>query len=185
MRAVLLAVIAVAVALPAAAAPKAAARKPAAPVKAAPAPRPAAPAGGFDATNPASLIALLQGAGAQAQVARKEADSVLVAVTSRFANFTAQFAQCGPEGRGCKAVVLDTQAAGAPSLAQLNGFNQASALCRGYVDKANKAHVTLGMMLFADETQDHVATNLAAWQGCIADFTAFTKDPVAYLANSP
>jgi hypothetical protein len=165
---------------------KPAPHKPAAAKPAAAAPAHPAPTGPTaDGSDPATLIAILQAAGAKAEVSKKEADTVLVIVTSRFANFSVQFAQCGPDGRGCKAALLDSQVGGVPSLAQLNGFNQASAMCRGYIDKNGKAHVVMSLLLFADDTREHLVTNLAAWQGCIAEFTSFAKDPVAYLANAP
>jgi hypothetical protein len=169
------------VAAPAVAAPKATTRQPAA--KAAPAHAPAAPR--TDTTDPATMVAVLQGAGAKAQAARKDPDAVLVSVTSPLANFSIQYAQCDPQGRGCKAAVFDSQAAGSPSLVQVNGFNQASAMCRGYMDKAGKAHVVMSMLLFATDTHERLMTELAAWQGCLADFGNFARDPVAYLANAP
>lgn len=178
--AVLLAQATVATAKPAAKAP--ARKAPAAAAKPHPAP---VAAGGMDLTDPAVLVSLLNGAGAKAQVSKHEADEVLVSVTSNAANFSAQFAQCDSVGKGCKAVLFDTLAEGSPSMAQLNGYNQASALCRGYMDKAGKSHVTMSVLLFPDETRAHAATALAAWQGCIGDFTNFSKNPVAYLAAAP
>ena len=169
------------------AAPKRAAHKPAPVAKAAAAPARVAPITGAaaDTRDPATFIAVFDAAGAKAQTAHKEADSVLVAVTSTFASFSVQYAGCDPTGKACKAAVLDSQVVGAPSLVQLNGYNQASAMCRGYIDKAGKAHVGMSMMLFADDTRAHLVTELAAWQGCIADFAGFAKDPVAYLASAP
>ncbi|MDB5476946.1 MAG: hypothetical protein JWP49_2457 [Phenylobacterium sp.] len=141
--------------------------------------------GPADTRDPATLIAVFDAAGATAQTAHKEADSVLVAVSSRFASFSVQYAGCDPAGKGCKAALLDSQAVGTPTLAQLNSFNQASAMCRGYVDRNGKAHVLMSLLLFGDDTREHLVTQLAAWQGCIADFSAFAKDPVAYLASAP
>ena len=145
----------------------------------------AIPRGPADTRDPATLIAVFDAAGAKAQTARREADSVLVTVTSTVANFSVQYAGCEATGKACKAAVLDSQAAGTPSLAQLNGFNQASAMCRGYIDKAGKAHVLMSMLLFADDSREHLVTSLAAWQGCIGEFSGFAKDPVAYLASAP
>ena len=144
-----------------------------------------ASSGGFDTGDPANLVSLLSGAGAKAQIAKRDSDAVLVSVTSPAANFSAQFAQCDAVGKGCKAVLFDTQSQGSPSMAQLNGYNQASALCRGYMDKAGKAHVTMSLLLYPDDTRAHAVTALAAWQGCIGDFTNFSKNPVAYLAAAP
>jgi hypothetical protein len=165
---------------PAAAAP--AAKAPAA--KAAPAPKSAAPAGPFDAQNPQSLIELLTLAGARAQTGRKDEDSVFVTVTSTASNFSVQFVGCDRQGRKCQAAVFDDMEAGAPTLAQINGFNQASATCRVYLDKSPKAHVLYSALLLKTDTRDSAMTHLAAWQGCIVEGRAFLADPVRYLAEA-
>ena len=169
----------------AATAPRPTAHKPAKPA-ARPAPHaPATASPAQDARDPATMVALLQGGGAKAQIARKDGDAVLVTATSAFANFSVQYLECDPTGRACKAAVLDTQAEGSPSLAQINGFNQSSALCRGYLDKTGKSHVVMSMPLFGDESHDELVTQMIAWQNCIAQFSNFARDPVAYLANAP
>lgn len=144
------------------------------------------PAGDFDARNPQSLMALLNAAGGKAEIAHKEDDAVLVAVTSPAADFSMQFAGCDAQGRGCKAVLFDnlTDKAG-PTFAQLNAFNQTSAMCRGYEDKAGKPHVIYSSLLFADDSRDHVRQQFLAWTGCIGEFRNFLKDPNAYLAAAP
>jgi hypothetical protein len=176
-------------AMGAAPAPKAAPPKPAAPKAAA---KPAAPAakaapGGFvDARDPASMVALLSAAGAKAEVAHKEADAVLLAVTSTAANFSIQYAGCDAQGRKCKAMLFDNPADKAsPPLGQLNAYNQTSAMCRAFQDKAGKAHVIYSTLVFEDDSRARVTNQLAAWQGCIAEFRDFLKDPTAYLASAP
>jgi hypothetical protein len=170
----------------AAPAAKPVAGKPAPPKPAAakPAPKAAAPTG-FDIRDPNGLVAILTGAGAKAQVGKPQDDGVLVAVTSVAANFSVQFVGCDAHGRACKAAVFDDPEAGAPSLPQLNGFNQSSAMCRGYQDRASKPHVVYSMLLFADTTRAQAVQGLAAWQGCIGDFRQFAKDPVSYLSAAP
>jgi len=177
--------------LAAAPAPKTAPAK--APAKAAPAKapaaaaKPAAPAdsGPFDATNPQALMGLLSTAGANVQTKAHEEDSVFVTVTSTAANFSMQFAGCTPQGRGCKAVLLDSPLdRSSVSGAQVNGFNQTSVLCRVYQDRAGLAHVLYSAVLTKSMTREDGATHLLAWQNCIADGRAFLKDPVAYLAEA-
>lgn len=158
----------------------------AAPAKAAPAKAPAAAAGPYDATNPSNLTDLLTGAGATAAPPRREEDSVFVAITSTAANFSVQFAGCNASGRGCQAVLFDgLLPAGAPTLAQINGFNQSSLVCRAYQDRSGKPHVTYAALLLKSDTRDSGRTHLAAWQGCLADATTFARDPNAYLAVAP
>lgn len=145
-----------------------------------------APSADFDARNPMNLIALLNTAGGKAQVAHKEDDAVLVTVTSTAADFSMQFAGCDAQGRACKAVLFDnlTDKAG-PTFAQLNAFNQTSAMCRGYEDKTGKPHVVYSTLLFDDDTKERMRQQFLAWTGCIGEFRNFLRDPNAYLAAAP
>ena len=182
--------LAVAALLAAGAAPKPGPQKPAAKPAAAAKPAPAkatpSPVANFDARNPASVVELLNAGGGKAAIARKDPDAVLVTVNSVAANFSLQFAACDAQGRACKAVQFDSQVeAPGPSFAQLNAFNQTSAMCRGTEDKTGKPHVLYSTLLFADDTYDHFRTQIAAWTGCIGEFRNFLKDPNAYLASAP
>jgi len=165
----------------AAQAPKAASAK-AAPAK----PSPAAAAGPFNAQDPSSLTGLLNAAGAKAQVGQRDADAVLVTVTSPAADFTVQFVGCDAQGRACKAALFDFAAkSSSPTLAHLNGFNQSSALCRAHQARGGVAHVTYSALLFRGETRQEMTTHVDAWRGCLGDFAAFLKDPPGYLAAAP
>ena len=170
-----------------AAAPAQKAPAPKAPATKAPAAKtaPASAAGPFDATNPQSLMDILGGAGAKVQTSRREGDAVFVAVTSTAASFSMQFAGCNPQGRACRAVLLDGPMARSPATtAQINAFNQTSVMCRVYQDKAGAPHVVYSAILFRSMTRDDAATHLLAWQGCLSDGRDFLKDPVAYLASA-
>lgn len=139
----------------------------------------------FDATNPQSLMDLLSAAGAKVQTSRREEDAVFVAVTSAAANFSLQFAGCNPQGRACRAMLLDGSLVKGPATtAQMNAFNQTSVMCRLYQDRTGVPHVLYSAILFRSMTRDDAATHLAAWQGCLADSREFARDPVAYLANA-
>jgi hypothetical protein len=169
-------------------APEAPASAPAKPPAAAPAPaKPAAkPEEPFDARDPASLVALLATVGAKGVVSRREDDAVMVTVTSAAANFSAQYAGCNAQGRVCKAVLFDNMIdQPGPAFAQLNAFNQTSAMCRGYEDRSSKPHVIYSTLLFEDDGRDRMKTQVAAWTGCIAEFRNFLKDPNGYLASAP
>ena len=139
----------------------------------------------FDAQNPQSFIDLLSQAGAKSQIARREDDTVFVTAASKAASFSLQFVGCTPQGRACKAVLLDlTLDRGAVSLAQLNQFNQTSVMCRIYQDRSALHHVVYSAVLFKSDIRADAAVQLQAWQGCIADGREFLKDPAAYLANA-
>ncbi len=140
----------------------------------------------FDARNPLSVIALLNFGGAKASLVSKDGDTVLVNITSVAANFTALFASCDAQGRACRAVQFDyVDDKAGPSFAQLNAFNQTTAMCRTYEDRASKPHVVFSTLLFADDPFEHFRTETAAWTGCIGEFQAFLKDPNGYLASAP
>jgi hypothetical protein len=172
-------------AAPKPAAPKLAAAK-AAPAKPAASKATPAPVADFDVRNPESVVALLNAGGGKAAIARKDPDEVLVTVASVAANFSLQFAACDAQGRACKAVLFDSMVeAPGPSFAQLNAFNQTSAMCRGTEDKSGKPHVLYSTLLFPDDTYDHFRTHIAAWTGCIGEFRNFLKDPNGYLASAP
>jgi hypothetical protein len=184
--------------LTAAAAPKPPAPKAAAPAKSAPATKPApakpapakpaipSPVANFDATNPTSVIAVLNSGGGKASFAQKDTENVLVTFVSLAANFTALFASCDAQGRNCKAVEFDSLVDQAgPSFAQMNAFNQTSAMCRAYEDKSGKPHIVYSTLLFADDPYEHFRTEMLAWTGCIGEFRNFLKDPNGYLASAP
>jgi len=163
-------------------APKAAPAKPAAKT---PAAKAAALAGPFDATNPQGLMEILGAAGAKVQTSRREEDAVFVAVSSSVATFSMQFAGCSPQGRACRAVLLDgAMERSAVTGAQINAFNQTSVMCRIYQDKGGAPHVVYSAILFKTMSRDDAATHMLAWQGCLADGRDFLKDPVAYLASA-
>ncbi len=166
--------------------PKAAAATapaPAPPAKPAPIP---APVENFDERNPASVMAIFNLAGGKATLVDKDTDAVLLNVTSVAANFTVFFASCNAQGRACKALQFDypDDKAG-PTFAQINAFNQTSALCRAYEDKTGRAHVVLSTLLFPDDPYEHFRGQTQAWFGCIGDFRKFLADPNGYLASAP
>lgn len=175
----LLAALLLGAAAPAQKAPQKAAPKAAAPAK-------AQTEGAYDPTNPQSLLGLLTAAGANVSGNRREADSVFAAVTSTAANFSVQFAGCNASGRACQAMLFDgLLGGGAPTLAQINGFNQTSVVCRIYQDKTGKPHVTYATLIMKSDTRDSGRTHLAAWQGCLTEAAGFVRDPTGYLAVAP
>ena len=165
-----------------AASPPAASAKPAA-AKPPPIPSPVA---NFDARNPSSVMAIFNLAGGKATLVDKDSEAVLLNVTSVAANFTVFFASCDAQGRACKALQFDyPDDKPGPTFAQVNAFNQTSALCRAYEDKTGKAHVVFSTLLFADDPYEHFRGQTQAWFGCIDEFRHFLKDPNGYLASAP
>ena len=163
---------------PAAKAPPASRPKPAAGAQAA--------ASGFDARNPGSLIELMAGLDARAEIVRTEGDGVMLKVTSPAGGFVAQYGGCDAHGRACAAVQFDASAeARTATLAELNRFNLSSLTCRMVQDSAGKPHVLYSALVQAGESRQAMLADINAWRGCIGDFGAFLKDPTGYLASAP
>lgn len=152
------------------------------PAKAAPAPTPVAPT---DPQNPQTLVALLATLGAKATVTERGEDTVQFKVETPHYGFAGHYVDCDRQGRKCKAVALTTQAEKAATLAELNGFNQTSLTCRTWQDKAGKPHLMYAALLSPTDTEAVLRNHLGAWQGCLAEFGDFLKDPKAYLASAP
>lgn len=145
----------------------------------------AAPSAALEVRDPASLIALLAGLSARAEIARRDGDAVFLTVSSPTEVFSAQFAGCDAQGRNCQALLFDRQGVeGQPTLTQLNAFNQTSVMCRLYQDKGGRAHVEYSTLLFPHDGRAEMLMHLNAWRGCIGDFNAFLKDPAGFLAAS-
>jgi len=186
MTALAVAALMVAAAAPKPAAQKPPAAKPPAAGKAAPPKATPSPVANFDARNPSSVMAIFNLAGGKATLVDKDSDAVLLNVTSVAANFTVFFASCDAQGRACKALQFDyPDDKPGPTFAQVNAFNQTSALCRAYEDKTGKAHVVFSALLFADDPYEHFRGQTQAWFGCIDEFRHFLKDPSGYLASAP
>lgn len=184
-----LAIVAGLLCLAAAPAPKASTSKTPAPRAAAPKPAQAKPTplaqGAFDAQNPQGFMELLGSAGAKVQTRTREDDAVFVTVTSTAANFSMQFAGCTPQGRECRAVLLDAVLDRTlANAAQINAFNQTSVMCRIYLDRSSTPHVLYSTLLFKAMSRDDATIHLQAWQGCLGDARDFLKDPAGYLANA-
>lgn len=155
------------------------------PKKPAAAVRPAAAAAPFDARDPASLIALLATLEAKAQVAGKGEDTVDLKVTTPAYGFAVQYAGCTAQGRACKAMLFTAQSERAPTLVQINAFNQTSLTCRSFQDRAGKPHLAYSALISAQDNRDEMRAHLGAWQGCLGEFGAFVADPARYLAEAP
>lgn len=155
---------------------------PAKPPPAKAAPTPVAPT---DPQNPQALIALVATLGAKATVTERGEDTVQFKVETPHYGFGGHFAGCDRQGRKCQALALTTQAEKTATLAELNAFNQTSLTCRVWQDKAGKPHVMYSALLSPTDTEAALRTHLGAWQGCLAEFGDFLKDPKAYLASAP
>lgn len=147
--------------------------------------KPTAAAAPFDSRDPASLVALLANLDAKAQIAGKTEDTVDLKVTTPAYGFAVQYAGCSAQGRACKAVLFTAQSERAPTLVQINAFNQTSLTCRSFQDRAGKPHLVYSALVSAQDNRDEMRAHLGAWQGCLGEFGAFVADPARYLAEAP
>lgn len=143
-------------------------------------------AAAFDARDPAGLISVLSEMGAKAEVVKSAPGEAFVSVTTPGYGFGVQFAGCDANSKACKGMAFSTAAEKkTATLAQINGFNQTSINCRAFEDKAGKAHIAYSTLLSSHDVRDEMKTHIGAWQGCVAAFGEFLKDPPGFLARAP
>lgn len=150
------------------------------PAKAAPAPSAA------DARNPATLIAVLEGLGAKATLAKgAPTGKVQYDLQTPGGGFGLQFVECDAKGLTCRAAIFSAgyDRKGA-TLTQVNEFNRRSAVCRGYLGDDFKPNLVYSTLLSPRLASEDLKEHVGAWQGCLSDFGAFTADPTAYLLGS-
>lgn len=169
-------------------APAKAAAKPA-PKPATPAAKPAAGAApalkiaNFDARDPDRIIALLAAVGAKGTVTKSENGQVFLTIATPGGDFGGQMIGCDPKGKACTGLAFFTAFdRKGPSLAQINDFNRAQFACRGFMNPAGQPGVMYATLVNLRMTADETRQHLGVWQGCLASFSDFTRDPVAFLS---
>lgn len=163
----------------AAASPAMAADKPAKPAAARP-----ASAGAFDARDPAALVTLLAGMDATAKVISTEKGIVVIDIVTPGGKFGAQFVDCDAKGKACQALAFSTAfERRGPTLAQVNVFNRTQVACRGYLTDDGRTNVMYPVMLTSRLNGADMKQHLGVWQGCLASFGKFNRDPQAYVAG--
>ena len=183
MRLIPLLALSLAIAAPASAAtPAKPAAKPVTAAKPA-APKPAAKPS-FNARDPATIAALLNGSGAQAEVSRNAEGQVSMKVVTPGGGFGMQFADCDATGKTCAGVAFSTAfERQAPTLGNFNQFNRTQFACRGFISANGKPSVMYSTLLTSRVSSDDMKQHLGIWQGCLAAFSEFTRDPNSFLAS--
>ncbi|MBT9471205.1 MAG: hypothetical protein V4514_15345 [Pseudomonadota bacterium] len=154
----------------------------AAPAKPAPA---AAKAATFDARDPKALVGLLNGMDAKAGVASSGKGMVVLDIATPGGKFGAQFVQCDETGKACGAVAFSTAfERRGPNLQQINDFNRTQVACRGYLTDDGRSNVMYAAMLTSRLSAAEMKQHLGIWQGCLATFGRFNRDPAAYFQGS-
>ncbi len=139
-----------------------------------------------DARDPATLIAVLAGLGAKAEIAKPPTPGkVQVNVQTPGGGFGLQFVECDAKGKACHAAVFSTafDRKGA-TLTQVNAFNRQAVVCRGYLGEDNRPNLAYSTLLSQRMTAEDLKQHVGVWQGCLGDFSAFTTDPTAYLMSA-
>jgi hypothetical protein len=170
------------------AAPKPEAAKPA-PKAATPATRSAAGApptlkiANFDARDPDRIIALLAAVGAKGSLTKSENGQAFLTISTPGGDFGAQMIGCDPKGKACTGLAFFTAFdRKGPTLAQINDFNRAQFACRGFMNPAGQPGVMYATLVNLRMTADETRQHLGVWQGCLASFSEFTRDPIAFLS---
>jgi len=145
---------------------------------------PAKPAS-FDPTDPAGLMAVLASNDAKAQRIQGEGGVVVLNVETPGGKFGVQFVGCDANGKSCDMAAFSTafQQRGA-TLAQINVFNRTQVACRGYQTEDGRSSVMYGLLLTPRLSQGDLKQHLGVWQGCLATFGRFNREPQAFLSSN-
>jgi hypothetical protein len=189
MRTLVLALAALALAVPAYAAAPAtkAGTKPVAsattPAKPAAGGTPSLKIANFDARDPDRIIALLAAVGAKGTVTKTENGQVFLTIATPGGDFGGQMIGCDGKGKACTGLAFFTAFdRRGPNLAQINDFNRAQFACRGFMNPAGQPGVMYATLVNLRMTADETRQHLGVWQGCLASFSEFTRDPIAFLS---
>lgn len=138
-----------------------------------------------DPRNPQTMVKVLAGMDAKAEVERTEADQVLMNVSTPGGSFGLQFANCQTGGKSCQGLAFSAAfEKRAVSLAQLNAYNQAELACRGFLAPDGKPYVMYSALITPKLTAEDLKLHVGVWQGCLVSFGEFTSDPTAFLAKA-
>jgi hypothetical protein len=142
-------------------------------------------AGPFDSRDPSSLIAFLKTTGASAEIVASRPDKVALAVTTPGGVFGAQYVDCAPGGKACKALAFtSTFERKLANASDINAFNRGQVLCHAYLGLDGRPNVVYSTLVNLRMTADEMRLHISAWQGCLATFGEFTGDPSGYLAQA-
>lgn len=149
-----------------------------------PAPAPAK-AAAFDARDPASVAAYLTTLGATAKPSPGQGAG-FYDVTTPGGNFGLQFVGCDKTGKACEALAFSTafERKGA-TMAHLNAFNRSQVSCRGFMGDDGRPNVMYSTLVTARMPAEEMRLHVGAWQGCLALFSEFSRDPAGFLARQP
>ncbi len=138
----------------------------------------------LDARSPASLIALLGTMNAKAEITRQDADQIFLVISTSGGKFGAQMVNCDASGATCQGLALfSTFDLKGPNLAEINDFNRSQLACRGILTPEGKPSVMYSTLLNGRMTREDMQTHIGVWQGCLASFGEFTRDPIAFLSK--
>jgi hypothetical protein len=137
----------------------------------------------FDARDPDRVIALLAALGATGVVTKSENGQVFMNIATPGGDFGAQMIGCDGKAKACTGLAFFTAFdRKGPNLAQINDYNRAQFACRGFMNPAGQPGVMYATLVNLRMTADETRQHLGVWQGCLASFSEFTRDPVAFLS---
>lgn len=153
-------------------------------------PAAATPAGaaaipGFDARDPAGVIALLKQMNAEGKILKTAGDVVVIGVTAPSLSFGVQMMGCDATAKACHAMVMSASSEKPATLTQINLFNRAQPMCRGLQNNEGKVTVMYFALVNPRTSLEETRQQMAVWGGCLANFGEFLKDPTAFPPKAP
>lgn len=134
------------------------------------------------ARDPSTLIAVLAGMDARAEMDGREAGQVRLNVVTPGGIFGAEFIGCDEAGRACRALGFSASVdKRAMTMEHLNAFNSRDILCRT-VMRGEQADIRYGLLLADSQTEGDLRDHVGVWQRCLGAFAGLANDPEGFLA---
>jgi hypothetical protein len=145
-------------------------------------------AAAYDDRSSDDMISMLTGLGAPAEwTSDKDSGTGYVSAEKEGVKFYVDFTPCPvAAGTGCKGVVYNAFWTTTDVTAtQMNGWNQRTFTCPGYLDTKGRPWVWLQMTAFGHQPRQDVEGISRHYLVCLRDFSKFVNDPDGFLKANP
>jgi hypothetical protein len=133
------------------------------------------------ARDPSTLIEVLAGMGARAEMDGRDGGQVRLNVVTPGGIFGAEFIGCDAAGQACRALGFSASVdKRAMTMEHLNAFNSRDILCRA-VMRGEQADIRYGLLLADSQTNDDLREHVGVWQRCLGAFAGLANDPDGFL----
>jgi len=133
------------------------------------------------ARDPSTLIDVLAGMGARAEMDGRDGGQVRLNVVTPGGIFGAEFIGCDEAGQACRALGFSARVdKRAMTMEHLNAFNSRDILCRA-VMRGAQADIRYGLLLADSQTEGDLREHVGVWQRCLGAFAGLANDPEGFL----